>query len=65
MRTHRFTLMIERAEGEEDRIVLHDNVADPFQLRNLAAERPEIVEKLTEEELTPWLRRTGDPWLDS
>ena len=65
VRTHRFTLMIERAEGEEDRIVLHDNVADPFQLRNLAAERPEIVEKLTEEELTPWLRRTGDPWLDS
>ena len=62
VRTHRYTLAIHRREGQPDRSFLHDNIADPFQLENLADRRPEVVERLIEEELLPWLRRTGDPW---
>jgi arylsulfatase A-like enzyme len=65
VRTHRYTLMIERSEGAPDRTLLHDNLLDPFQLRNVAGDHPEVVEKLIAEELLPWLRRTGDPWIDS
>jgi hypothetical protein len=43
--------------------VLHDNLADPYQLENIAAEYPELVQELLERELIPWLERTGDPWL--
>jgi hypothetical protein len=42
---------------------LHDNVADPFQLENVAAENPGLVQDLRETELIPWLEKTGDPWL--
>ena len=65
VRTHRYTLMIHKREGEPDTIVLHDNLADPFQLENVAEEHPEVVRKLIEEELVPWLEKTGDPWLGS
>lgn len=65
VRTHRYTLVISKAEGRPVETVLHDNVADPYQLRNIAAEKPEAVRQLVESELTPWLRKTGDPWLSS
>jgi arylsulfatase A-like enzyme len=65
VRTHEFTLMIEKRVDGTRRTVLHDNRNDPFQLENVAAARPDVVRRLTEEELLPWLRRTGDPWLDS
>ena len=63
VRTARYTLVITKAEGTGDQTVLHDNVADPYQLKNIAADRPDVVRKLTEAELIPWLKRTGDPWL--
>jgi hypothetical protein len=47
---------------QEEKIILYDNVADPCQLENVAQDQPEIVQQLIREELTPWLRRTGDPW---
>ncbi len=71
VRTARYTLVIERSpadgrgvvdSGTEEVLRLYDNHADPFQLVNLAAEKPELVERLREEELEPWLARTGDPW---
>ena len=43
--------------------ILHDNVADPYQLENIAAHRPDLVAELVERELNPWLRKTEDPWL--
>jgi len=39
---------------------LFDLAQDPWQLENIAAKRPEIVEKL-DAELTKWLAQTGDP----
>ena len=63
VRTHRYTLSVEKtAEGRVDH-VLHDNVEDPFQLRNIAEENQALVQELMETELIPWLRRTRDPWL--
>ena len=62
VRTNRYTLMIDKRQDKPARYVLHDNVEDPFQLKNLAGERPEVVERLVREELIPWLRRSTDPW---
>ena len=56
-------MVIERMPGQEEKTILYDNVADPYQLENVAADQPEVVDRLTREELIPWLRRTGDPWL--
>ena len=50
---------------EQPWTVLHDNLTDPDQLVNIAAERPDIVARLVEEELNPWLERTNDPWRES
>jgi hypothetical protein len=58
-------LSIEKWRDREPEVILHDNQEDPFQLRNVAEERPEIVEELTQQELFPWLEETNDPWLDS
>lgn len=63
VRTHRFTLSIEKTAEGVTSTFLHDNVQDPYQLENIAEERPEVVQRLVEEELHPWLRKTGDPWL--
>ncbi len=62
VRTGRYTLMISRMPDKPAEWVLHDNVDDPYQLRNIAADRPEVVKALVEKELLPWLERTGDPW---
>ncbi|NNM03743.1 MAG: sulfatase [Gemmatimonadetes bacterium] len=65
VRTHRHTLSVEKTGDGEVSYVLHDNVADPFQLRNIAAGNPDLVKELMETELTPWLEKTRDPWLGS
>ena len=65
VRTQGHTLMIGKAEGKPREIVLHDNVADPFQLENIAEKHPEIVTRLVEKELNRWLEKSGDPWLGS
>jgi arylsulfatase A-like enzyme len=63
VRTHRYTLSVEKETGGEVTTTLFDNVEDPYQLENVADSRPEVVEELVENELKPWLRRAGDPWL--
>jgi arylsulfatase A-like enzyme len=62
LRTHRHTLVRERRLDGALRDVLYDNVMDPYQLRNVAAERPELVAALSDE-LQGWLEQTNDPWL--
>ena len=62
VRTDRYTLIVDRMPGQEERVLLYDRKEDPYQLENLAEKRPELVEKLIREELRPWLERTGDPW---
>jgi len=56
--------MISRMPGEAEYTVLHHNQKDPYQLKNTAPENPSVVRELIRSELTPWLRRTHDPWLD-
>ena len=63
IRTHQYTLMIEKEENFNKRYTLFDNIADPFQLNNIAEENMDIVQKLISEELIPWLKKTNDPWL--
>ena len=63
VRTPRHTLVVDRMPDQEEETTLYDNVADPYQLTNIAADQPEVVRRLIREELVPWLRRTDDPWL--
>jgi len=65
VRTHRHTLSVEKAGDGSMSYVLHDNVEDPFQLKNIAPENEALVQELWESELIPWLEKTQDPWLDS
>lgn len=60
VRTDRYSFVVIRHE-QGDEFILHDNVNDPFQLKNIAGQEPGIVHGLTEE-LNGWLTRTGDPW---
>jgi len=62
VRTHRYTLRIEKREDGTVQRYLHDNQADSWQLKNIAAERPKLVGQLIEKELQPWLSKTKDPW---
>lgn len=63
VRTHRYTLSIEKAADGTETRTLFDNREDPYQLVNIADDRPELADELVGTELTPWLERTGDPWL--
>lgn len=61
IRTHRHTFVRIRESDAPEQLILHDNRADPFQLRNAAADNPALVRTLAAE-LDGWLQRTGDPW---
>jgi arylsulfatase A-like enzyme len=63
VRTKQYTLVVDRMPGKQQQLLLYDRDADPYQLRNVAEERPDMVERLIRKELNPWLRRTEDPWL--
>ena len=63
LRTDRYTFVVVRQKDKEEKVILHDNVEDKYQLKNIAAERPEVVKELTAK-LNGWLRKTNDPWLN-
>jgi arylsulfatase A-like enzyme len=63
VRTHSHTLRINRAADGTETVILHDRKADPYQFKNVAAEKPEVVKELREKELRPWLEKIGDPWI--
>ena len=63
VRTHRYTLAIEKAPDKPDKTMLFDRKDDPWQMKNLAADKGDLVRKLLAEHLVPWLTQTGDPWL--
>jgi N-acetylglucosamine-6-sulfatase len=65
VRTLQHTLMLSRLPDGPDEAVLHDNRNDRFQLENRAVKEPDVVRRLQDEELIPWLERTGDPWLEN
>lgn len=58
--THRHTFVVQR-RGEEEQIILHDDNADPYQLRNAADANADLVESLRAE-LWERLQEIEDPW---
>ena len=75
VRTERYTIVLSRLTEKSkvtdasagypngfDKVVLYDNQADPYQLKDLAKSHPQLVKQLIDEHLNPWLKRTGDPW---
>ncbi len=63
VRTNRHTLVVNQMRGQEVEYLLYDRIADPYQLKNIARDEPELIDQLVRDELVPWLRRTNDPWL--
>lgn len=63
IRTERYTLFIDKFAPDSSTVYLWDRQNDPYQLENIADRNPELVAKLIEEELNPWLQKTNDPWL--
>lgn len=63
VRTLTHTLGLIQSSDDEMSTLLFDNVADPYQMENVADSQPDVVRDLIENELIPWLEYTGDPWL--
>jgi arylsulfatase A-like enzyme len=63
IRTEQYTLYIDKFATDSTEIYLWDRINDPYQLENIADHNPELVKKLFESELKPWLQKTKDPWL--
>ncbi len=63
LRTHRHTFVTQRTD-EGERVILHDNQNDPYQLTNVADDNRPAVEELTEE-LHTWLDNIGDHWANT
>jgi hypothetical protein len=61
VRTHRYTFAVTPKQEGGTETLLFDNKQDPYQLKNVAASRPEVVRRLSDE-LKKWLDRTDDPW---
>jgi arylsulfatase A-like enzyme len=63
VRTERYTMVVDRRDKQTTlKYQLYDNLRDPLQMNNIAADNMPLVRELIAKELTPWLERTGDPW---
>lgn len=62
VRTHQYTMVIDRQDGQPLKYTLYDNIKDPYQMTNIADNNQPLIDKLTKEELLPWLEKTGDSW---
>ncbi|WP_169853050.1 sulfatase [Anaerohalosphaera lusitana] len=63
VRTHRYTLNIEKMPGNAVEVLLYDRKSDPYQVRNIAGERYDVVERLIEKELRPWQAKIRDSFV--
>lgn len=54
----------DKAQNKPNEYYLHDNVNDPYQLKNIAGENPVLVKELTGV-LEKMLRKYDDPWLEN
>lgn len=61
VRTRRHMFVVGKDESANETLILHDSETDPYQMRNVAADQPEVVRALRAE-LDGWLERTDDPW---
>jgi arylsulfatase A-like enzyme len=64
VRTTQYKLILtQNRKSDPMKTILFDLKNDPYELKNVAGENPEVVKQLTRDELIPWLRKNGDPWL--
>ena len=62
LRTDHYTFVIQKnKQGGTANYLLYDNRNDPFQLKNIATEHPDLIVEL-EGKLWPELKRIKDPW---
>lgn len=59
IRTDRYTFLVSFGSGET--VTLFDNQADPYQLKNIAADNEPLCRELVAE-LNRWLVAVNDPW---
>ncbi|TAM31849.1 MAG: DUF229 domain-containing protein [Rhodanobacter sp.] len=62
VRTHEYTLVVERKNKQPLKYVLYDNLHDRYQQKDIAADNAALIAKLVKSELDPWLEKTGDSW---
>ena len=61
LRTERYTFVLERKPGKPETVTLFDRQADPNQMKNIAADQPELVKEFRAK-LEIKLRAISDPW---
>ncbi len=60
---HKYSFVCDADSKSEIRWILHDNVSDPYQMKNIAPESPELVAEL-KAKLVAMLERYDDPWVE-
>jgi len=58
--THKLVYTVHHSERT---VQLYDLKADPYEMGNVAETQPEVVRRLSAEELYPWLEKIEDPWI--
>jgi arylsulfatase A-like enzyme len=61
LRSKEYTFVIRATEGCIDEVILFNRADDPFQMKNIAPQSPELVENFTAS-LYEWLTKTNDPF---
>lgn len=61
LRTPTHTYVVHASDGEIDSTLLFDRRQDPYQMKNVASQHPELVQQLYRQ-LKDWLDKTKDPF---
>lgn len=61
LRTSTHTYAVHATDGVIDEVVLFDRENDPYQLRNVAVQQPELIRQFNKQ-LKAWLNKTDDPF---
>jgi len=63
IRTHQYKLIVTALAQKPLQYQLFDLESDPYEMANMAAQRPALVQRLIKQELYPRLKQTNDPWI--
>ena len=63
LRTKKYTFVVHATNGRTDEWILFDREQDPFQLNNIAPDRPALIKQFTSQ-LKDWLKKTNDPFMN-
>ena len=61
--TKKYTFVLHATNGRTDEWILFDREQDPFQLNNIAPDRPALIKQFTSQ-LKDWLKKTNDPFMN-